>query len=72
MRPNYTCSSFVLSWLELPVGGRREKIEGRRRRKRGKKGQRAKVGESAEPTTREVWREEGRIGEQWTKKGGES
>jgi hypothetical protein len=24
-RPNYTCSSFVLSWLELPQGGQRER-----------------------------------------------
>ena len=53
LRPNYTCSSFVLSWLELPVGG-----EGR--------GRRLRVGGKEEGRGgSEGGREEGAKGKSW-------
>ena len=61
LRPNYTCSSFVLSWLELPVGGGRrlrvgekkeEEKEGRKEgRKEGAKGKSWGI----DRTNNEVW-----------------
>ena len=44
LRPNYTCSSFVLSWLELPVGGGRRLRVGEKKEeeKEGRKEGRSK------------------------------